>query len=198
MNSDQNINKLKQLEIIFKTEINQTPLGDPNELCIALPLMNRSFKIIKDEILTLPYKIFAIHMLFFKDSPVHSMKWIEPSTGLSHNSNNNNFNKRQTNQTEQVFNVRADIQNDIYYLDNGSTEDELVAYIPNIAISVFMNSIFRKIKENDNLDLLEESEDEEEFENTSDERFVDLEKRVKMRCVFHKHFKRWVPLELIT
>jgi hypothetical protein len=61
-----------------------------------------------------------------------------------------------------------------------------------------MNSIFRKIKENDNLDLLEESEDEEEFEDTNDERFVDLEKRVKIRCEYHKHFKKWVPLELIN
>ena len=41
-----------------------------------------------------------------------------------------------------------------------------------------MNSLFRNIKENRNLDLLEESDDEEEFENTSLDKFVDLDKEL--------------------
>ena len=39
-----------------------------------------------------------------------------------------------------------------------------------------MNSLFRTIKENDNLDLLEESDDDEEFENIQIDKFVNLEK----------------------
>ena len=37
-----------------------------------------------------------------------------------------------------------------------------------------MNSLFRNIKENGNLDLLEESDDEEEFENIALDKFVYL------------------------
>ena len=35
-----------------------------------------------------------------------------------------------------------------------------------------MNNIFRNIKENTNLDALEESDDEEEFENISLDKYV--------------------------
>ena len=39
-----------------------------------------------------------------------------------------------------------------------------------------MNKLFRDIKENANLDLLEESDNEEEFENVNIDRFVHLNK----------------------
>jgi hypothetical protein len=60
-----------------------------------------------------------------------------------------------------------------------------------------MNSLFRTIKENTNLDLLEESDDEEEFENNSDSKFVDLNKSYIMKCVFLKRFRKWQPIEVI-
>lgn len=216
MHSVPNYSKLECLEYMFKNEINQTGVGDPKELLVVLPLMNRSLKLLKDEITMLPYNIFAVNMYFFKDTPAYSMRWNANANSDANGNSCANANaeggaeggvinsasavgqakKRISN--SQIFEVRADLQNDIYYLNSGGNEEELIAYIPNIAVSVFMNSIFRKIKENDNLDLLEESEDEEEFEDTNDERFVDLEKRVKIRCEYHKHFKRWVPLELIN
>ena len=90
----------------------------------------------------------------------------------------------------KFFNVKADLQNDIYHL----YEDEKyidVAYIPDYKTSVMMNRLFRNIKENENLDALEESDDEEEFENDKEDRFVDLNKVLKMQCYFHPKFKRW-------
>ena len=60
-----------------------------------------------------------------------------------------------------------------------------------------MNSIFRKIKENDNLDLLEESDEEDEFENIAEDKYVDLEKLYRFRCVLHDRFNMWVPIERI-
>ena len=39
-----------------------------------------------------------------------------------------------------------------------------------------MNKIFRNIKENDKLDALEESDDEDEFENDKSDKFVYLDK----------------------
>ena len=57
-----------------------------------------------------------------------------------------------------------------------------------------MNSLFRNIKENINLDLLEESDDEDEFENTNLDKFVDLDKRIVMKCLFINTFDSWKPV----
>ena len=47
------------------------------------------------------------------------------------------------------------------------------------------------------MDLLEESDDEEEFENISEDKFVNLEKKINIRCVYNSKFKSWVPLETL-
>lgn len=101
-----------------------------------------------------------------------------------------------------VFEVSADVQFDIYNLyacgKGGTRIYYNTAYIPNYKISVFMNSIFRDIKENRNLDLIEESDDEDEFQNKLEDRFVDLKKRVAMECTFSSKFKRWIPYRIAS
>ena len=67
----------------------------------------------------------------------------------------------------------------------GKVEYHDIAYISSYVSSVKMNSIFRNIKENQNLDLLEESDDEDEFENVSETKFVDMKKSIVMNY-FHK------------
>jgi hypothetical protein len=59
-----------------------------------------------------------------------------------------------------------------------------------------MNKLFRIIKENNNLDALEESDDEEEFENEDISKFVHLDKSYKMVCQFNHKFKKWIPIKL--
>ena len=59
-----------------------------------------------------------------------------------------------------------------------------------------MNKLFRIIKENENLDALEESDDEEEFENENADKFVKLDTSKKMVCQYNYKFKRWVPLKV--
>jgi hypothetical protein len=59
-----------------------------------------------------------------------------------------------------------------------------------------MNKLFRIIKENDNLDALEESDDEEEFENENADKFVKLDTSKKMVCQYNYKFKRWMPLRI--
>jgi hypothetical protein len=59
-----------------------------------------------------------------------------------------------------------------------------------------MNSLFRYIKENNNLDSLEESDDDEEFENNNIDKYVYLDKSYKMVCQFNNKFKKWVPIKL--
>lgn len=97
-----------------------------------------------------------------------------------------------------VFQVCADIQFDIYHLyafgKNKCPVYYNVAYIPNIKTSYMMNSLFRNIRENKNLDYIEESEDEDEFEDMREDKYVDLNKIVYMECVFHTKFKKWIPI----
>ena len=59
-----------------------------------------------------------------------------------------------------------------------------------------MNNLFRNIKENINLDTLEESDDEEEFQNNNIDKFVFLDKRINMLCKYSYKFKKWVPYKL--
>jgi hypothetical protein len=101
-----------------------------------------------------------------------------------------------------VFLVRADIQFDIYHLyaynpKNSAPQYYGVACVPNYKTSVMMNSIFRKIRENSNLDYIEESDDDEDFQNRAEDKYVDLEKRVIMTCTFHRKFKKWIPVTIM-
>lgn len=96
-----------------------------------------------------------------------------------------------------VFEVRPRTEGDIYELfcsDSGAFPHSL-ACVQTYAMSVKLNSLFRKIKENDNLDLLEESDDEDEFEDPSEYKFVYLDRAIPMKCVFNRRFRRWEPTE---
>lgn len=113
---------------------------------------------------------------------------------------------KQQNQSsigkDVVFIVRATPKDDIYNLfafDTVKNEEVFydVAYIPNCKTSVFMNSLFRNIKENANLDLLEESDDEEDFENTDPDKYVFLDRTFKMVCNFQQKFRKWIPINVV-
>jgi hypothetical protein len=101
-----------------------------------------------------------------------------------------------------IFQVTADIQYDIYHLfAYGKQKTTIyydVAYIPNYKTSVLMNRLFRNIRENENLDAIEESDDEEDFQNISEDKYVDLQKTLFIECQFHTKFKRWIPLRVIN
>ena len=100
-----------------------------------------------------------------------------------------------------LFEVKADLQNDIYHLYAYGQSSQKVYYglanIPNYKTSVFMNGLFRNIKENRNLDSLEESDDEEDFQDMRIDKFVNLEKTMVMECAFNSKFKRWIPVRVI-
>jgi hypothetical protein len=114
----------------------------------------------------------------------------------------NNYNNTKSNikEREKVFQVKPDIQNDIYHLyqKNDKLDYEYfdIAFIPDYKTSVMMNHLFRNIKENRNLDALEESDDENEFENEREDRFVYLDKTYIMVCNYSYKFKKWYPVKL--
>jgi len=106
-----------------------------------------------------------------------------------------------------TFHVMADAQLDLYHLYayGGISRDGQanrvycgLAGIQSYKTSVFMNRIFRRIRENDNLDLAEESEDEADFENTDTNKFVDLDRVAQIECVFSTRHKKWIPIRTST
>ena len=96
-----------------------------------------------------------------------------------------------------IFKVKADIKDDIYklYSNDGYYSNAL---INNYKLSVKMNNEFRNIKENRNLDLLEMSDSEDEFENVNENKYVNLNKIIYMKCQYNKNFKKWMPLEKVN
>jgi hypothetical protein len=96
-----------------------------------------------------------------------------------------------------TFHVIADIQFDIYHLFAFGKNKSLVYYnvacISDYKTSIFMNGLFRNIRENKNLDYIEESDDEDDFENVAEDRYVDVNKTLLIECIFSPKFKKWIP-----
>jgi hypothetical protein len=96
-----------------------------------------------------------------------------------------------------IFEIKADLQYDIYHLYAYGKDSSRVycgmAGITSCKSSAFMNHLFRNIKENRNLDAIEESDDEEDFQDMRLDKYVDLAKKVALECRFNTKFKRWIP-----
>mgnify|MGYP001176374025 CR=1 FL=1 len=113
--------------------------------------------------------------------------------------------KMDTNRPQYKYNttflVKADLQNDIYHLFAFGAKKKMMYYnimfIPDYKTSVMMNNIFRKIKENKNLDYIEESDDEDDFQNIDIAKYVDIHKIVPFECKYSRKFKRWYPLHQV-
>ena len=105
---------------------------------------------------------------------------------------------------EAVFLVSADMESDIYHLhcyDNKSASQYTyvdVAHVGTYKESKYLNGLFRNIRENDDIDLGEESEDEDMFQNMNPDKYVDLSKKVKMNCVFQNKWRRWTPVSVVS
>jgi len=188
------LNKLQILNHVLKNEISQMTLHD-KYVIFALPFfkIGNDFNQLLNEIEVLPYKIKTIQFIKINDTKSHqifSMNYFKP--GYQYKNNSNQI-------YHAIFKVVPDIQNDIYHLylyNNGNYEFYDLAHIPDYKTSVFMNQIFRKIKENVNLDALEESDSESEFESERLDKFVYLDKTFKMNCIYNHKFKKWTPLSL--
>jgi len=102
----------------------------------------------------------------------------------------------KTNNNTKTFIIKPDIQNDIYHLYSERNDYIGLACIPDYKTSIIMNKLFRIIKENDNLDNLEESDSEDEFENSNIDKYVYLDKSYKMECIFNYKFKKWTPIKI--
>ena len=156
-----------------------------SQLTLGVPVMETTYSLAVQRAHELPYRVHGIqaYMLRSRDGPIgtHLVKALS--------------------RLKAVFRVRATLQADIYELLCRSHDDECchdVAMVQTYKKSVEMNSLFRTIKENQNLDLLEESDDEDEFENVSADKFVDLDKTLIMECLYVPKFRKWCPETVLT
>jgi len=160
----------------------------------GLPIIRKNFSALLQEIAPLPYKVDKIQFRYFNSRKVLAVKYFKPNI-------NKNVTERGAKVQKAVFKVSPQIQTDIYNLffyKDGKEEFFSIAFIPDYKTSVLMNKLFRNIKENRNLDALEESDDEAEFENEKEDKYVFLDKCLKMNCLYNHKFKKWVPLSLAS
>lgn len=188
------VDKLNLFKTILSTEISQTALNN-QFIIFGLPLMMQDFRILLREIEVLPYKISQIK--FYSSrlpycNNIYTMNYYKMSS-------NKNTSQNELQLSNAIFKITPDIQNDIYNLfvyKNGREEFYDIAFVPDYKTSVLMNNLFRNIKENKNLDALEESDEENEFENDKLDKYVYLDRSFKMNCQYNSKFKKWVPISV--
>lgn len=185
------------------------PYGN-STIFFGLPLIFPNFtQEMNAEIQNLPYKISGIQFHCIDRPKNHYTMKYEYRVSINRNTlpttkaSAVTENKYNNNRKDVIFMVKPDLQNDIYHLYafDETTQKEFLydtAYISDYKMSVMMNGLFRNIKENVNLDALEESDDEEEFQNDKIDKFVDLKKSFYMVCLYNHKFKRWMPTRLHT
>ena len=194
--------KLINIKKMLKQDLKQVSYNN-SFIIFGLPVMSKTTEELETKIKTIKYKIDSIQFkLFSKGNSFLYMKYnsyLVPNTNPNTNTNTNT-NPNTNTKKDTIFLIRPDTQNDIYYLYclNDELKDEQygIAHVPDYTTSVMMNKLFRIIKENNNLDALEESDDEEEFENENVNKFVRLDKSYKMICQFNHKFKKWHPIKL--
>jgi len=182
-----NISKLNQLDKfnilnnILKNHIKNISYTS-NNIVFGLPIIETNREKLIETIKTLSYDIYCLQHRSLK--------------------NNYPFKNEKIYVEKKIYAnllVKPHIENDIYEAfssDNDKLVSQGFTYIPDYKTSVFMNKLFRNIKENYNLDTLEESDDEEEYENVQLDKYVHLDKSYVMNCLYSNKFKYWIPLEL--
>ena len=194
------LQKLTTMKQMFANELPMNSALTPQSVLFGLPLMDIHFKNVLTTIPTLPYKSKVIQFKLFKTNQTFNMNYIKPRTEYLEKSilGSSSF---LSNSSSAVFKVMADIKTDIYQLftlDNGEYTFYDIACVPSYTTSVMLNKLFRNIKENNNLDALEESDDEIEFENNNEDRFVYLDKSYLMKCEYNNKFKKWIPIQVVV
>tara|TARA_A200000113_G_scaffold220526_1_gene230806 strand:- start:882 stop:1862 length:981 start_codon:yes stop_codon:yes gene_type:complete len=174
------IHKYQYIKALLSNETNNDVFLK-DQVIVGCPVLVETFKEAIDHARSLPYDVYGIGCIQLSYSKCKGViQYTDKSDPIAY------------------FRVKPQIRCDIYsLLVSDDKKPHGIAAITDYKSSVMMNSLFRNIKENRNLDLLEESDDEEEFEDISEDKYVDLKKSFVMKCVFVPRFRKWKPLEVI-
>ena len=185
-NLDENFSKFGRklilLENLFSNFINQQYILN-NSTILGLPTILKNLKNIEFEKENIIYNLAGI--LYIKENLYYPF-------GISY--------YNITKKLYAIFKIQATIENDIYNMYTKDKFGTIIFYdillINSFKNSKLLNNIFRFIKENNNLDLLEESDSDSEFENTNQNKFVNLKKQINFKCQYVHKFKKWIPIEI--
>jgi hypothetical protein len=210
--------KMEKIKLCLKNELKQCAYNN-SFIVFGLPIICRTNDELENRLTNIKYKINSIQYKLYNRTNIYLFITYENYINQKEQVVVNTYVKPQLQLQEKpvvkqqvkskalgkpfgesVFLIKPDIQNDIYYLycldENLKEEKHSIAHVPDYNTSVMMNKLFRIIKENNNLDALEESDDEEEFENEDISKFVHLDKSYKMICQFNHKFKKWTQIKL--
>lgn len=208
--------KIKLIGLLFKKDIQQVAYNN-SFVVFGMPVIVNSNDEIKEKIKTISYNIYSIQYVtnnkylsyilcrdldkYLTQQTEHKTE-TKTETKTEHKTEHrSNYETKQPYTREKIqtktFICEPDIQNDIYHLYSYNNIPIGLACIPDYKTSVMMNNLFRKIKENADLDALEESDTEEEFENINLDKYVYLDKRYELICQFNNKFKKWTPIKIV-
>jgi hypothetical protein len=193
--------KFNKIIDILKHDISQTAYNK-NCIVFGLPTISYSndklYDILKS---TIKYDILCVQ--YYQYNKTNSYNYLAFDKFNIINVASDNLNIQPKNNANEItpkniiLKIKPDIQTDVYHIYSFNDMYCGLACIPDYKTSMMMNKLFRNIKENDDLDKLEESDDENEFENPNVDKFVYLDKSYKMKCLYNKRFKKWVPIEIV-
>ena len=188
-----NCNNNNLIDHVINNEIKRI-IYTKNDICIMNSIiinLNKdskkyNYKLLENTIQKLKYKIYSIKFYNININKIDIYYYDE-------NKKNININ----NTKEKQLYIKPMIEEDSYIVYDENDNNLGYADISNYKTSILLNNIFRNIKENENLDLLEESDDEEEFENIREDKFVDLDKKILFNCIYNNKFKLWKPISKV-
>jgi len=200
------LNKLKILKSIFNNDLKK----EKTNVIFGLPIMCKNDEELNKKIPNIKYKIHSVqykllnkvnHYLCIPYNEFENINTtqLDPLIPTQVDSiHKKNYTPKKI--SDAIFLVKADTHDDIYHLYTLNDKKEeiyySVAHIKDYQTSAMMNNLFRIIKENNNLDALEESDDEEEFQNESNDKFLKKDIEHKMICTYNTRFKKWAPYKI--
>lgn len=151
-------------------------------LTFASPIEASSFKHCSKLVADLPYTL--VDMLYVRKGTVPSIRSVQRSQ------------KKGCRSSPCIMTIEADATHDIYRLRPYNSPVSRVAAVQSLAESRKLNCLFREIRENNDLDLTEMSEDEEFFEDIGHDKYLKKCPAKTVECVYDFKMKRWVILDV--
>ena len=155
-------------------------------LKFAMPILCKTYHEAQAYMGKLPYKTQGVRLINYKDrQPLGDVTLMASEI------------EEQT----FVFSVRPNQEPDSYSLfgtdkETGHRKYAGKAIVCSYEQSKKLNSLFRIIRENADIDLIEESEDEDTFEDISEHKFIKRNNNIKMYCKSNPKFRKWELLSV--
>lgn len=205
--------KLRLIASMFENNEIANLNGSSNVLNISMPIITNDYTIAQGYLGSLPYSTYGIRLINLDKTKSigilpnllkkgHDHKYVfvvkasvEPDTySLFANDNSRNAYAYATETETANYNGNSGHANETYEsCQYGKLRKINVALIPSYNDSVRMNMLFRNIKENISIDAIEESDDEDDFQNVDPNKYLLPDIEYKMYCYFSRTHNKWIP-----